>query len=210
MKSTERTHRFGGAARIFEWLLNLILLVGSITILIYFAMIARLSFADLAPDYLVKDVDVMIDAGQLVTTAAYANTDGLHPRQVEARLTLPPDNIGLYLTHHIGMLVGYLCTFAAGFQLRQFVRSLRRKHPFIPANARRLRCVAWLLLFGGVWGVLARVLETSELAKAFPKLDLHLSIPGNPIPLLLILVLFVIAEVFALGVKMKEEADLTV
>lgn len=210
MKPRNLSHRFGGATRILEWLLSAILLIGTITIIVYFAIIARLTFADVAPDYLIKEVDVRIGAETMVSPEDYAETAGLFPKYLEAQLTIPAERVSLYLTHHISTLIGYLITFAAAFQLRQFVRTLRLDHPFLAVNAHRLRCVAWLLLGGGIWQTIARVLETKELARAFPHLDLGLTLRPEALPIMLVLILFIVAEAFALGVKMKEEADLTV
>ena len=96
------------------------------------------------------------------------------------------------------------------FQLRQFVRSLRLDHPFILANAHRLRCVAWLMLFGGIWKGASPLFIALEISDVFPNLDFNVSVSGEVIPMIFILMLFIIAEVFAVGVKMKEDADLTV
>lgn len=207
MKVSSESPRFGGAARLFEWLLSFLLVAGSLATIATFAVIVLLSFADQVPDYLTKEVEVQIGTKSLPALASLPVTE---VGTLQAQLTLPLDRVNIYLTHHVVTLLGLIIAVATAFQLRQFVQTLRQDHPFRMANARRLRNVAWLMLFGGIWKISGGIIQISELSRVFPDLGLEFSARGDPLPVVFILILFVVAEVFAMGVKMKEEADLTV
>ncbi len=210
MKSVNRTHRFSGWARLFEWLLSFVLVVGTLTCVVFFAGSAYLLFADCIPEFMAKDIAVEMDASSFQVAKPSQLDLPIDPEYVEVELTIPHDQPHLLLTHTGTALMGFLLGLAATFHLLKFVRSLRLDHPFIPENAQRLRCIAWLMLFGGIWQGLAKMLVALAASDAFSGIDLNVSLRGDGITLVTILMFFIIAEVFALGVKMKEDVDLTV
>lgn len=210
MKASSTHHRFRGWAHLFEWLLTLLLLIGSITAIVMFGLSVYYTFAQQIPEKLTKEITVEVDSKSHYIVDHDVQILPYELDHVEVILPLPLDNPGLYLAHFGTSLVGVLLGIAALYQLRHFVRSLRRDHPFIPANSHRLRCVAWLMLLRGIWEGVSQILVSMEVSDAFPALDLNVSLRGEPLPLFFIFMLFIIAEVFALGVKMKEDADLTV
>lgn len=210
MKSTTRSHYFSGWTRLFEWLLSLLLVIGTIACTVYFAGSAYLLFADEIPGFMDHEILLEVGSSTYAVTDASATVLPAKPKFVEVELVIPSDQPRLLLTHAGTTLIGYLLGLAATFQLFKFVRSLRRDHPFLPENAHRLRCVAWLMLFSSIWKIAAIMLVALVASDAFPDINLNVSLRGADIPLLTIFMFFIIAEVFALGVKMKEEADLTV
>lgn len=212
MKTSYRSHHFSGWPRLFEGLLTALLVVGVITAAVVFAATAFLTFADEVPEFMANAIELEVGPSNY-HVAAHSDETPLpeKPSYVEVLLPIPLDQPLLILAYSGTALVGILLGLAAMFQLWQFVRSLRRDHPFIPANAHRLRCIAWLMLFGGIWkGLLAKFLTAMAVNSVFPDLNLNVNLRGEGIPLLTVFTFFIIAEVFALGVKMKEEADLTV
>lgn len=210
MKSKTRSHYFSGWARLFEWLLSLLLVIGTLACAVYFAGSAYLLFADEIPEFMDREIQLEVGSSTYAVTESSAAVLPPKPKFVEVELEIPRDEPGLLLTHTGTSLLGYLLGLAATFQLFKLVRSLRRDHPFLPENAHRLRCVAWLILFGSIWQGAAIMLIALVASDVFPDIDLNVSLRGADIPLLTIFMFFIIAEVFALGVKMKEEADLTV
>ena len=210
MKSKTRSHYFSGWTRLFEWLLSLLLVIGTLGCAFYFAASAYLLFADQIPEFMDREILLEVGASTYAVTEASAELLPPKPKFVEVELMIPADQPRLLLTHTGTTLLGYLLGLAATFQLFKFVRSLRRDHPFIPENAQRLRSVAWLMLFGSIWKIAALMLIALVASDTFANIDLNVSLRGADIPLLTIFMFFIIAEVFALGVKMKEEADLTV
>jgi len=94
--------------------------------------------------------------------------------------------------------------------LRGLLRSVRDGDPFTEANARRLRSLALVVLIGvPVAGFLSSVFA-SELATsaALNGPGTRLTLPGNAF--LGGLALFVLAEVFAAGVRMRADLEGTV
>jgi len=98
------------------------------------------------------------------------------------------------------------------WQLRAVFRTLRDGQPFVPANATRIRRIAWALIFGE----LARaslVYFASDYAmmhftadglrfEARPDLSLFTIVCG--------MIVLVIAEVFRVGTRLDEDQSLTV
>ncbi|GAB5560349.1 MAG: hypothetical protein SynsKO_19960 [Synoicihabitans sp.] len=210
MTAANHTHRFSGWARVFEGLLGLVFIIGSITCAIFFAGSVYLLFADRIPDFMGRDIVLEMDA-HIFSVAKESQRDlPIDPEYVEVELTVPTDEPRLLLSYTGTALIGFLIGLAATFHLFKFVRSLRQQHPFVSDNARRLRCVAWLMLIGSVWQGVAKMLVALSTTNVFSPINLNVSLRGDGIPLVTILMFFIIAEVFALGVKMKEDADLTV
>ena len=87
-------------------------------------------------------------------------------------------------------------------RLLELLKTLRFGSPFVRENATRFRRIGFALLFGEglklVIGVLAMVFDAD--------IDVDLDI----ITLISIAAVFVLAEVFSEGARMKEEQDLTV
>jgi|SaaInlLV_10m_DNA_1039704.scaffolds.fasta_scaffold49978_1 hypothetical protein len=210
MKSKTRPHYFSGWARLFEWLLSLLLVIGTLACAVYFAGSAYLLFADEIPGFMDREILLEVGSSSYTTTEASAPMLPPEPKLVEVEFPIPRDEPRLLLTHTSTALIGFLLGLAATFQLLKFVRSLRLDHPFIPQNAHRLRCFAWLILFGSIWQGVAVLLVALVASDVIPDINLNISLRGEGVPILTIFTFFIIAEVFAVGVKMKEEADLTV
>jgi hypothetical protein len=92
-------------------------------------------------------------------------------------------------------------------RLLDIVESVRARDPFVGRNASRLQTIAWALLglqlLGLVIGALARVVSTP----AHPlRLDAGFSTGGW----LAVLLLFVLARVFAEGARMRDELEGTI
>lgn len=92
-------------------------------------------------------------------------------------------------------------------RLLAIVGTVRAGDPFVAANARRLQAIAWALLvlqlFGLVIGVIARIVST-------PAHPLHLDTSFSINGWLALLLIFVLARVFAEGARMREDLEGTV
>jgi hypothetical protein len=107
-------------------------------------------------------------------------------------------------------LVPGLLLIAGLWLLRNILRSVREGDPFTAANVRRLRIIGLLFLVGGpvaeiVASAFDQALATSAGLHGF---GMGISIPG-PGPIAGIGV-FVLAEVFAYGVRLRDEAEGTI
>lgn len=95
----------------------------------------------------------------------------------------------------------------------RFIRAVQKGEIFIPLNVRRLRVIAGFLFLAGIMINLTSGVDYYYLIK-----DKGIEIPGYQIvnfhfrhqAFFIALFFALFAEIFALGVKMKEEQDLTV
>ena len=91
--------------------------------------------------------------------------------------------------------------------LRSIVDSVRAGDPFISENAWRLRAIAWCVLAGQGLSLLVVAIAAAISNKAQP-VDLGEGFSFTP--WLAVLLLFVLAEVFAHGERMRGELEGTV
>ena len=103
--------------------------------------------------------------------------------------------------------------FLALFSFVRFVQDVKRERIFIRNNVKRLRAIGILFLFlGGMINIIGAI------DYYFLQKDLNLNIPGYQVVgfefdytvLLVAFLFFLFAEIFSMGVRMKEEQDLTV
>jgi len=106
----------------------------------------------------------------------------------------------------LGVLAIYL-NYTILRRLLAMIETVRAGDPFVAANAYRLQAIAWVLValqfLGLAVAVIARVISTPEHPL---KLDAGMSINGW----LAVLLIFVLARVFAEGTLMREDLDGTV
>jgi hypothetical protein len=87
-------------------------------------------------------------------------------------------------------------------RLLEILRTLREGSPFVRENADRFKKIGYALLLGEAAKIVLGI-----FGFAF---DADLDVGPDPVAWLAIVAVFVLAEVFLQGAKMKEEQDLTV
>ena len=94
--------------------------------------------------------------------------------------------------------------------LRGLLKSVREGDPFTGQNVRRLRALGLVVLIGAPLAIFASSLFSSELARSagFDSAGTQLTMPGGA--LLGGLAAFVLAAVFAAGVRLRDDVDGTV
>ena len=104
-------------------------------------------------------------------------------------------------------IVGTPVAYVVLSRLRSIVESVRRGEPFIRENAGRLRVIAWALL-----GLEFLHVGVVAIASAVSARGVPLRISGNfdLTGWLAILLLFVLAQVFLEGTRMREDLEGTV
>ena len=90
-------------------------------------------------------------------------------------------------------------------QLRRVLATLTRGDPFHPDNVRRLRTMGIALVGLEASGYLVRV-----VVQAFARMDRPWPLSVSATGWLAVLVVFVLAEVFREGARLRREAELTV
>lgn len=111
--------------------------------------------------------------------------------------------------------LGPLVLMIAGlWVLRGFMRSVTRGDPFGSSNVRRLRGLGFLLVVGASAVELVNYSLRSALYTALPPFPtVHLGVAGYTVPggaLLGGLGAFILAEVFAHGVRLREDVEGTI
>jgi Protein of unknown function (DUF2975) len=105
-------------------------------------------------------------------------------------------------------LLPLLLILAALWHLWGLLRSARQGDPFTTANVRRLHTFGWLLLLG--WPLVAYLTMAlkGDLAATVPA-DVTSGLFAPPIPLALVfgLAVLVLAEVFAHGLRLREDVE---
>lgn len=95
--------------------------------------------------------------------------------------------------------------------LRAMVETVRNGDPFVAGNARRLQSIAWLVMAGEALRLVvgAVVYTATPIAKALG-IDMDVEIQFSLAPWLAVLLLFVLAGVFAHGARMRADLEGTV
>ena len=112
-------------------------------------------------------------------------------------------------------VMGFLVLVANVWALVLFIRivvSVNRSDIFNWRNVRRLRRLGILLIVGFVCVLLPEYMALCNLREAFALEAYDLALPDSAkvTNLLLGLISLIVAEAFAIGLKMKEEQDLTI
>ncbi len=107
----------------------------------------------------------------------------------------------------VGAFIGYFAGFALILRhLRRVFRTLTLGDPFQPENVARLRQIGWILatVTGGVW---VGQMLVSRLARGImdPPSLFNLVTPAFSV-----LIVFVLAEVFREGARLRRESELTI
>ncbi|MDO1560143.1 DUF2975 domain-containing protein [Brevundimonas sp. 2R-24] len=107
----------------------------------------------------------------------------------------------------LGFLVAYFGVFILIVRrLRRIVATVQVGDPFEPRNAQRLRQVGGLLAVASLGQYLLRLIGAHFLPNAVTRQDLSdLMTPGFAV-----LAIFVLAEVFREGARLRTEAELTI
>lgn len=143
---------------------------------------------------------------------------------VVVALFLPPANLNIIVSDSSGgrelpltrtlMLFGFgaLAAYFGGFMLilrslKRIFRTLTMGDPFHPDNVRRLRQIGLILAVvnGGVW--IARGLVAQRIAPGVLEAQ---GVNDLLTPLFSVLVVFVLAEVFREGARLRRESELTI
>lgn len=108
------------------------------------------------------------------------------------------------------MIVGVAAAGVVDRVLRQLlaiVDTVRAGDPFVAGNARRLERIAWWVLAGEGLRLLIGAIALATTS-SMPKLDLDIDF--SVAPWLAVLLLFVLARVFAEGARMRSDLEGTV
>jgi hypothetical protein len=145
-------------------------------------------------------------------TASPPGMENVHLEQVRGSLRFSPRSRNLVGGFALLLIVVLSLTLWVLVQLRGVFRALRAGQPFVPANAIRIRRVAYAVIAGEIARAILVYIGMRYAAT-------HFSIQGlqfearpdiNVIAIICGLIILVIAEIFREGTRLDEEQSLTI
>jgi len=96
--------------------------------------------------------------------------------------------------------------------IRKFIRTVKEGYPFSRENPRRIRMIGFIVMITGPVVAAIQYVYTYQYLHMldFPHAEVEITPDINLMTIFLGLLLFVIGHVYDLGVKLKEENDLTI
>jgi hypothetical protein len=157
-------------------------------------------------------VSLQVDAGAHRLAAPSLGIDSAELRDLRGLLRFPARK-GPFFVANLAVVVGWLALmlWVLG-QLRGLFRTLRDGHPFVPANATRVRRIAWAVIVGEIARAAVVFFESYYAMTHFSAAGLTLDARPNLNVFAIIngLIILVIAEVFREGTRLDEERSLTI
>jgi hypothetical protein len=117
-----------------------------------------------------------------------------------------PIIMGLRVIAGLG-LVGAFLNNSVLQRLQKIVETVRRGDPFVADNAYRLNAIAWFLLALQIVSIAVAAVGKAISTPANP---IHLDAGFSPLGWLSVLLMFVLARVFAEGTLMREDLEGTI
>jgi len=157
-------------------------------------------------------VSFSVDPQTHPVRAASLGIEDAHLHGARAALKFTPPR-GIFFIGNALLLVALL---ALGLwvlsQLRAVLCTLRDGKPFTPANALRIRRIAWLAIVGELVRAAVVFFENDYAATHFVSEGLHFSARPeiNVFAIVNGLITLVVAEVFRIGARLDEDQSLTV
>ena len=131
---------------------------------------------------------------------------------VTAHMRFPSPGTRFLLFLGIFIAVSSAVVLIVLYQLRRIFATLAAGSPFVPANAARIRFIGWVVIVGELAEEALQALGQRIVMTSFETVGVTFrwDIDFNFTTIFWGFVLLVLAEIFRLGVKMREEQELTV
>ena len=133
-------------------------------------------------------------------------------RDLRGALRFPARTDRFFLLNAL-LLILMLMVALWGIRLLQgLLRTVRDGHPFVAANARRVRTIGWLVIGGEIARAVIVFVENEYASRYFSVEGLHFTTHADFSVSAIVegLIILVIAEVFRAGTRLDEEQSLTV
>jgi hypothetical protein len=175
-------------------------------------VIAISPFVDLGNARLSLPVSFTIDAPTLAAAAPSLDKDGATIEKASGNLQYPVTRRSELVAPFIALALGLCLALWVLGQLRAIFRTLRDGRPFVPANAVRIRRIAFVLIgvelvrfgveaaFNQAWA--ARTAGAGLHFTVIPSLSGYAFVQG--------LILLAVAEVFRAGTALEADQSLTI
>ena len=147
-----------------------------------------------------------------VAAAPLLGVEAAELRDLRGSLRFPVRSGPFFFANAL-LLILMLIVALWGVRLLQgLLRTVRDGHPFVAANARRVRMIGWLVIGGEVARAVIVFLENDYARRYFSVAGLQFTAHADFSVAAIIegLIILVIAEVFRAGTRLDEEQSLTV
>ena len=152
-------------------------------------------------------IAVDLDPARVVPGLGRRLPAGVAVQAVRATVVHRPAGLLEHVLVRLQVLPLALLALAVLVLLRRIVRSVVDGDPFVQENVRRLRTIGWLVALSPVLLVVAQVARSGLVARSSVG-DLAVShITIAFVPILIGGLLLVLAEVFAAGVRLREDTE---
>lgn len=157
-------------------------------------------------------VSFSVDTGTHRVTAPTLGISDAEIRNARGSLRFPARGGPFFIANGLLILAVFGVALWVLGQLRAVFRTLRAGQPFVPANARRLRYIAFAVIGGELARSAVFYGENYYAMTRFAAdgLRFHAPLDLNVFAIVNGLIILVIAEVFRLGTRLDEEQSLTI
>lgn len=194
-------------------LLNVAWWLVMLAIVLTIGIAALATFHDIRGGQLDMPVSFSVDPQALPVRAPSLGIEGAQIEHVRGTVKFsPPAGASMVVSALLGLVVMFaLALFVVG-QLRAVLRTLRDGRPFVPANATRIRWIAFAVIAGEVGRALIMYSSNAFVMTHFSANGLQFDARPdvNVFTLIHGLIILAIAEVFRAGTRLDEDQSLTI
>jgi hypothetical protein len=158
-------------------------------------------------------VSFSVDARALPVSAPSLGIEGAQIEHVRGSLKFsPPPGASLVAPMLLGLALMFAAILFVVGQLRAVVRTLRDGRPFVPANATRLRWIAFAVIAGEIARTAIVYSANSHVMTYFSANGLQFDARPDLSIVTIVhgLIILAIAEVFRTGTRLDEDQSLTI
>ena len=145
-----------------------------------------------------------------VTSGIELPRGATHDGNATMDLLLKDPTLGERLVQALPEFLVAALTIAVAWLLFRLLRSTQAGEPFTKRNVRRINTIALIVGLGGVMGQLAQAIADNAIqttGRLPDRVDLTLGATFTPLPLVVMLVIALIGEVFRRGVQLRDDVE---
>ena len=183
-------------------------------VLMAFIAVVPLWFTDLRNVEMSIPVSFRVGSGIVQVAAPALGIERAELRDAHGSGTLEfqPPNGAFLSTTAVLVILAFVFALWVLAQLRAVFSTLRDGHPFVPANARRIRWIGYAVIAGEIARSVVAFGTNSYVTRHFAAEGVRFDVRPDVNVLVIVcgLIILVIAEVFRAGTTLDEEASLTI
>jgi len=194
-------------------LLNVAWYIVALSLVLAIGLAALSAFHDIRGGEIDIPVSFSVDAQALPVRAPSLGIEGAKIEHVRGQLKFsPPPGASLVVPALVGLAIMLALVLFVLSQLRAVIRTVRDGRPFVPANAARIRWIAFAVIAGEVARAVGVYSSNSHVMTHFSANGLRFDARPDLNILTIVhgLIILAIAEVFRTGTRLDEDQSLTI